>query len=46
MHILIINKQYERMKAALPIAYIQYLNQLKKVGKVGHVEQLGALFIQ
>ena len=34
MHILIINKQYERMKAALPIAHIQYLNQLMKVGHV------------
>ena len=42
MHILIIYKQYEIMKTALPIAYIQFLNQLKKsrtcannVGKVG-----------
>ena len=47
MYILIIYKQYEVMKTALPIAYIQFVNQLKKsrtclkkVGYVGHVPKM------
>ena len=49
MHILIIYKQYEVIKTALHIVYIQFLNQFKKsrtyLKKVGHIGQLGTLII-